>query len=200
MHALRSVCAGWVHLVAYVRLGVPRRSRNISWRYVLAAARTLRGFDWSLSQINLNDSFTASILYNLPFGKGKKFGSDWHGATNAVLGNWQVTVIEKVTSGFPLFVVDSNNGFSMVGRELPVERSSLNRPDQVGDPQQRGSSANPDVTCHYLEGESTGMHRLAGPKIHTLQNWFNPCAFWMPRRVNWEMRSGADFRTTLCEH
>ena len=38
--------------------------------------------DWGLSQLNLNDSFTASILYDLPFGKGKKFGSGWSGATN----------------------------------------------------------------------------------------------------------------------
>ena len=27
--------------------------------------------DWGLSQLNLNDSFTASVLYDLPFGKGK---------------------------------------------------------------------------------------------------------------------------------
>ena len=35
--------------------------------------------DWSLSQINLNNQFTASVLYDLPFGKGKKFGSGWNG-------------------------------------------------------------------------------------------------------------------------
>src|ERR1700728_105188 len=63
--------------------------------------------DWGLSQLNLNDSFTASILYDLPFGKGKKFGGDWSGATNVILGNWQLDLIERATSGFPLFVVDS---------------------------------------------------------------------------------------------
>ena len=41
--------------------------------------------DWGLSQLNLNNSFTASVLYDLPFGKGKKYGSSWSGATNAVL-------------------------------------------------------------------------------------------------------------------
>src|SRR5713101_1520257 len=29
--------------------------------------------DWALSQINLNHNFTASVIYDLPFGKGKKF-------------------------------------------------------------------------------------------------------------------------------
>ena len=63
-----------------------------------------------MSQLNLNDSFTASILYDLPFGKGKNYGSNWSGAANAILGNWQVDVIERATSGFPLFVVDSADG------------------------------------------------------------------------------------------
>ena len=36
--------------------------------------------DWSLSQLNLNNQFTASVLYDLPFRKGKHFGSTWNGA------------------------------------------------------------------------------------------------------------------------
>src|SRR5580692_10801239 len=43
-----------------------------------------QGLDWGLSQLNLNDVFTASVLYNLPFGKGKYFGSNWSGATNVL--------------------------------------------------------------------------------------------------------------------
>ena len=61
-------------------------------------------------QLNLNDQFTASVIYELPVGKGKAFGSNMNGVANAILGNWQVNVIEKVTSGFPLFVVASANG------------------------------------------------------------------------------------------
>ena len=30
-----------------------------------------QNLDWSLSQINLNHSFTGSVIYDLPFGKGK---------------------------------------------------------------------------------------------------------------------------------
>ena len=42
--------------------------------------------DWGLSQINLNQNFTASVIYQLPFGKGKKFGSSWNAAANADSG------------------------------------------------------------------------------------------------------------------
>ena len=120
-----------------------------------------QGLDWSLSQLNLNDVFTASVLYELPFGKGKQFGNNWNGATNAVLGNWEVNVIERAESGFPLFVVDSadESGVFFMYNGLVVQR-----PNEVGDPNQAGPvAANP--SC------------VAPAKIHTHANWFNPCAF-----------------------
>jgi hypothetical protein len=117
--------------------------------------------DWSLSQLNLNHSFTASILYNLPFGKGKRYGGDWNGATNAILGNWQLNVIERATSGFPLFVVDSADESGVF---FSYNGNTLQRPNLVGDPNKAGPvAANP--SC------------VAPTQIHTLQNWFNPCAF-----------------------
>lgn len=115
--------------------------------------------DWGLSQLNLNNSFTASILYDLPFGKGKPYGSDWSGATNAILGGWQVNLIERATSGFPLFVVDSADES---GTFFSYNGNTLQRPNLVGDPNKAGP-----------EGGSTNCPS----RIHTLQNWFNPCAF-----------------------
>jgi hypothetical protein len=117
--------------------------------------------DWGLSQLNLNDVFTASILYELPFGKGKYFGSNWSGATNTLLGNWQINVIERAESGFPLFVVDSADGSGVF---FMYNGLVIQRPNEVGNPNQPGSvAANPGC--------------VAPAKVHTLQNWFNPCAF-----------------------
>jgi hypothetical protein len=87
--------------------------------------------DWGLSQLNLDDQFTASILYQLPFGKGKRFGGDWNGVEDTVLGGWQVNLIEKATSGFPLFVVDSNN---QSGVNFEWNGTPMNRPNQICDP------------------------------------------------------------------
>jgi hypothetical protein len=117
--------------------------------------------DWGLSELNLNNSFTASILYDLPFGRGKHFGSGWGKGTDALLGNWQVDVIERATSGFPLYVVDSADES---GTYFSYNGFTLQRPNQVGNPNQAGTiAANPNCT--------------APAKIHTLENWFNPCAF-----------------------
>jgi hypothetical protein len=68
-----------------------------------------QSLDYGLSQINLNNSFTGSVIYDLPFGKGKQFGSNWNNVTNTVLGGFQVTVIERIASGFPVPLIDSNN-------------------------------------------------------------------------------------------
>ena len=87
--------------------------------------------DWSLSQINVDHQFTASVTYDLPFGKGKRFGGDWHGPVNAIAGNWEVDVIERAISGFPLFVVDSANDS---GVNFQWNGNGLNRPDMVCNP------------------------------------------------------------------
>jgi len=87
--------------------------------------------DWGLSQINLDNTFTASIIYQLPFGHGKRFGSNWNGAMNQLLGGWQINIIERAISGFPVFIVDSNN---LSGVNFQNNGNSLNRPNQTCNP------------------------------------------------------------------
>ena len=87
--------------------------------------------DWALSQIDLKHNLSASVIYNLPYGKGRRFGNGGNAVTEAVLGNWEVDVIEKITSGFPVFIFNSSDasgvGFNQGG-------NNYNRPDQVCDP------------------------------------------------------------------
>jgi len=126
-----------------------------------------QSLDWALSQINLNNSFTASVIYDLPFGRGKKFGSNWNNVTNTLLGGWQLTVIQKVTSGFPIFVLDSNpqSGSAIYNNGTA---SPAGRVDEVGNPFQPGPvAANPGCTAPSSLGKSTLY-------------FFNPCAFAAP--------------------
>ena len=93
--------------------------------------------DWALSQVNLKHNFSASIIYDLPFGKGKQFGNNWSGATNAVLGGWEVDVIQKLTSGFPIFVFNSTD---QSGVAFNNGGNNFNRPDQTCDPKSGGQN------------------------------------------------------------
>ncbi|HME31211.1 MAG TPA: carboxypeptidase-like regulatory domain-containing protein [Terriglobales bacterium] len=137
-----------------------------------------RKLDWGLSQLNLNNSFTASVLYDLPVGKGKQFGGNMSRGANAVLGNWQLDAIVRATSGFPLFVVDSGDGS---GTFFSYNGFTLQRPNQVGDPYKAGIvAANPNTRCQYFPEQTdpvTGKPGLAPHSIHTLSAWFNGCAF-----------------------
>ena len=120
-----------------------------------------RKLDWGLSELNLSQSFTASVLYDLPFGKGKYFGGGWSSPVDAALGHWSVNLIERVTTGFPLYVVDSADES---GTFFSYNGNTFQRPNQVGNPNQAGPVAG-NPTCN------------APSQIHTLSNWFNPCAF-----------------------
>jgi len=86
--------------------------------------------DWALSQINLDQSFTGSVIYDLPFGHGRQFGSSWNNVTNAIAGNWQMTLIERISSGFPVPLIDSNNQ-SGTTFNSGGDSYNYNRPDQV---------------------------------------------------------------------
>ncbi len=89
--------------------------------------------DWSLSQINLDQSFTGSVIYDLPFGKGRNFGNNWNPLTNTLLGGYQVTLIERISSGFPVPLIDSNNqaGQGFNSFENGGNDNNFNRPDRV---------------------------------------------------------------------
>jgi hypothetical protein len=107
--------------------------------------------DWGLSQINLNHDFTASVIYQLPFGKGQKWGNNWNGVVNAILGNWEATVIEKATSGFPVFIIDTNNSSG----------ANLENTNDV-------SQIRPNQTCNPVSSHPT------------LSAWFNASCFSQP--------------------
>jgi len=90
-----------------------------------------QNLDWSLSQINLDNSFTGSVIYDLPFGRGKHFGSSWNEVTNTLLGNFQLTLIERLSSGFPVPLIDSSNESGNYFQN-GGNGNNWNRPDKVG--------------------------------------------------------------------
>jgi hypothetical protein len=48
----------------------------------------------------LND--TTTVVWELPFGKGRRFGADASGLVQGVLGGWQFTAINTAASGLPI--------------------------------------------------------------------------------------------------
>jgi outer membrane receptor protein involved in Fe transport len=61
------------------------------------------------SQYDLRHNFIASFVYDLPFGRGRRFGTSWHPVLNGVLGGWQLGGILFLRSGEPFSVTVSGD-------------------------------------------------------------------------------------------
>jgi hypothetical protein len=62
----------------------------------------------ALAEYDVAQRFVIGYLYELPFGRGRAFGSDWNTALNAVLGGWQINGITTFQSGTPLEITANN--------------------------------------------------------------------------------------------
>ena len=67
--------------------------------------------DWDRGHI-----FTMVANYNLPFGRGRQWGSNWNNAVNAILGGWQLSGTAAAYTGSPMTIETTgaalNNGES----------------------------------------------------------------------------------------
>lgn len=96
-----------------------------------------RRAEYAPLEFNQKQRLTVAWIYELPFGKGKPFGSGLSGAAQALAGGWSVQGSYTAHSGFPLTPTSSVS--SNVGRQdmnradrlcdgnLPGEQRTLNR-------------------------------------------------------------------------
>lgn len=60
--------------------------------------------EWGPTFFDSKHVLSAYAVYEIPVGKGKKFGGSMNSVANAVVGNWQVTGIYQARTGFPLTI------------------------------------------------------------------------------------------------
>ncbi|HJZ69761.1 MAG TPA: TonB-dependent receptor [Blastocatellia bacterium] len=81
-----------------------------------------------LAEFDIKHRFVASYIYELPFGRGRRFGNDWHRAADLLLGGWQLTGIHVLQSGLGLTATLGGASVLNLGGER------LARPNLVGNP------------------------------------------------------------------
>ncbi len=102
---------------------------------------------------NVKGDFTGYFIYDLPFGRGKQFGSNMSRAADLAVGGWRLGVIPTFRGGFPL-TLSSNSDHSGTN-------SFQNRPDCVAPP-------------HVLHKQTIG-NGLFGYR------WFDPNSYAEPK-------------------
>ena len=104
---------------------------------------------------------SVSYVYELPYGKGRQFGSSTNPVVNAVLGDWQVAGVTTVHSG-EAFNAELNGDDTNTGSANP-------RPNMIANPKDFSF----DVAGQAALGCSNPGHQ-------TLDCWFNQAAFTVP--------------------
>ncbi len=109
---------------------------NYTWQKALDGQSSLaevkvqdpfnRRLDYSRSSWDINHVFNFAYVYELPFGKGRKFGGSWTKAADLVLGGWALEGITRLETGPPL-LISSGVDRANTGR-------STQRPNLVGNP------------------------------------------------------------------
>jgi hypothetical protein len=105
-----------------------------------------------------------SYVYELPYGKGKHFGSSANGVAQAVLGGWQVAGVTRARSGEAFDV--------LLGGDVTNTGAFPPRPDAIHNPY--------DFSFNVAAQKDPKQLACSKPGHQTLDCWFNQAAFVAP--------------------
>ena len=75
------------------------------------------------SDFDARHQINANWVYDLPFGRGRHFGSSWNRFTDSIIGGWGLSGIYRWTSGFPFTIPAGgtwNTNFQLSGNAVVV--------------------------------------------------------------------------------
>ena len=75
-----------------------------------------RRLNYAVSDFDRRHAFQTNWVYDLPFGKGKRFLGNATGVTEKIIGGWEVTGLGRITSGRPFTVFSGTNTVSNVNQ------------------------------------------------------------------------------------
>ncbi len=152
----------------------PQNIRN------LAAERGPTSFD--VKFINVT-----SVVYELPFGKGRKFGSAMHPVVDALLGGWELNGINTANTGNPIDVSYSPSAANDVtGLTSDFRGQAILRPNVSGSSidQSKGQMVN-----NYFAGYTFSTPPASAPFGNAGRN-----AFRAPNFEQWDLGVDKKFR------
>ncbi|MEI9978508.1 MAG: carboxypeptidase-like regulatory domain-containing protein [Edaphobacter sp.] len=86
--------------------------------------------DYSRSSFDLTHIFNLSFVYDLPFGRGRRYGTTWPHLADDVIGGWSIESINRYETGPPVNVTLGGLDIANTGYNGSTEQ----RPNLSGDP------------------------------------------------------------------
>jgi hypothetical protein len=128
-------------------------------------------------------------VYQLPFGKGRKYGSSWNPAFEAIAGGWELNAINTANTGTPLDVTYAPSAANDVTTRLSDFRGvSEMRPNLVGDPTGASGPAKLDA---YFTKASFSVPGASAPFGNLGRN-----SLRAPGLEQWDLAVNKTFRVT----
>ncbi len=89
--------------------------------------------EYSQSDYNTPVINVTSLVYELPFGRGRKFGGGMNGFEDAVLGGWQISGVNTAQGGTPFNITYSPNSAQLASTQITASYRGVNlyRPNRV---------------------------------------------------------------------
>jgi hypothetical protein len=89
--------------------------------------------DYAQSDYNLPIANITSLVYELPFGHGRRFAGSSNGFVNGVIGGWQVSAINTMQAGTPFNITYGPNGAQAVSPQISATYRGANeyRPNYI---------------------------------------------------------------------
>jgi Carboxypeptidase regulatory-like domain/TonB dependent receptor len=129
--------------------------------------------EYGNADFDVRHRFVLNFVYNLPFGKDQRFGSNLSGVRNQIVGNWQITGIVSAQTGNWFTPTDDIMNTSNTDCGGGVFNCS--RPNVIANP--NGKPCVPGTifnTCAFVSNTVEGTFGDAGRNIIRgpgLQNW-----------------------------
>jgi hypothetical protein len=91
------------------------------------------GAEYAIGDQDTTHVFNLNAIYELPFGRGKRFGSDAGQWLDRLIGGWQVTSILRIDSEAPFSITDPRGTLNRAGRSGRQTAMTNLTKDQVRD-------------------------------------------------------------------
>lgn len=132
--------------------------------------------EWGRSSIDLRQIFQLAFVYELPFGKAKRFGANWNPVVNTILGGWSSEGIVRAQTGAP------------INPRINQDRANVGRTYQR--PNATGISADSGPKT-YAEWFNVNAFALPAQYTYGTAGGFTITA---PGRYNWDLGLNKEFR------
>lgn len=148
----------------------------------------------------------SSLVYQAPFGRGRKFGSNWNGLIDAILGGWEFSAINTSNTGLPVNVsYTPSSALDATGRLSEWRGVATQRPNLVGDPKRPAGASK--ITTYFNKAAfavptatepfgNVGRNAFRAPGLWSLDMGLNK-RFRIPIREDMSLQFRSEFFNIL---